>query len=299
MSENRPVPSADPSPSPDTAPWLELWDFNQPATSEQRFRAGLVGADGEEALLLRTQLARALGLQHHVDNCAAELDAVDEAIAAGHPGATERVRVLAALERGRMHRSAGGDGAAPLFQQALDRARAAGLDNLAADAAHMMAIIGSPQEQVRWAQLALDIATASPDPRARHWIGSVANNLGWTLHELGRHDEALAQWRCGLAAREEEGGAESIRVARWTVARGLRAVGRHAQAQAVQEFLASTGPEDGYVEEELGENLLATGQPTSAAPHFARAYELLATDESLAQHEPDRLRRLKELGGSG
>src|SRR5262245_1184649 len=83
----------------------ELWDFGQPAVSEERFRAKLADADGEEALLARTQVARSLGLQNRFDECRAELDAVAERIAADDPNATPLVRAYERLERGRMHRS--------------------------------------------------------------------------------------------------------------------------------------------------------------------------------------------------
>ena len=56
-----------------------LWDFDKPADSEQRFRdalAALADPVGEDALVLRTQLARALALQRRFDESAAELDAV-------------------------------------------------------------------------------------------------------------------------------------------------------------------------------------------------------------------------------
>src|SRR3712207_6883771 len=42
-----------------------------------------------------------------------------------------------------------------LFMAALDAALAAGLDHLAVDAAHMLAIIHEGEEQIRWARRAL------------------------------------------------------------------------------------------------------------------------------------------------
>ena len=35
-----------------------LWNFNDPAASEARFRAALTVAKGDDALVLRTQIAR-------------------------------------------------------------------------------------------------------------------------------------------------------------------------------------------------------------------------------------------------
>lgn len=274
-----------------------LWDFDQPAVSEVRFREALATATGEDALVLRTQLGRSLGLQRRFDECGAELDAVQAAADADDDAATPLVRTYLALERGRQLRSSGhAEQSRPHFLEALDVAESHGLDHLAADVAHMLAIIGTADEQIEWAERALAIASASTDRRARAWIGSVANNLGWTLHDLGRYDEAQLQFERALKAREEQGDAERIRIGRWTVARGLRSLGRPEEAHAIQYELSASGPEDGYVEEELGELLLILGRADEARPRFAHAYALLAADDGLAEAEPDRLSRLRELG---
>jgi tetratricopeptide (TPR) repeat protein len=268
----------------------ELWDFDQPAVSEERFRAALATADGEDALVLRTQLARALALQRRFDESAAELDRVSPD--------TRLVRTYLGLERGRLLNSSGHrEEAKPHFLAALEEAESAKLDHLAADAAHMMAIVEPGEAQIPWAQRALAIAEASDDPRARRWIGSVTHNLGWTMHDLGWYEEALAYLERALAFREQQGDPELIRIGRWTVARGLRSLGRYDEALAIQQELASTGPEDGYVSEELGELLLALDRPDEAAPRFKQAHELLSQDAWLVDAEPDRLRRLDELGG--
>jgi tetratricopeptide (TPR) repeat protein len=256
------------------------WDFEQPSASEERFRAVLAdpGINGETALLARTQLARSLGLQKRFEECASELDAVAAAGAAGSADATAVVRVYERLERGRMHRSSGApELAVPLFLEALDQAQAAGLDHTAADAAHMMAIVGEADAQLAWAERALAIATASSQPRARRWIGSIENNLGWSLHDMGRLDEAQQHFESALAARQEQGEPEPLRIARWTVARGLRSLGRLDEALTIQRELAATGPEDGYVEQELAELLRAKGDEAGAATHANRAEELLGS----------------------
>jgi tetratricopeptide (TPR) repeat protein len=275
----------------------ELWDFNQPAVSEDRFREALTTASGEDALVLRTQLARAIGLQRRFEECAQELDVVELTISNGADGAvTPLVRTYLKLERGRQLRSSGHpEQAKEHFLGALAEAEAAGLDHLAADAAHMMAITEPGEAQIPWARRALAIAEGSEDPRARTWIASVSHNLGWTLHDLGRFDEAQELFTTALAERERRGEPEPLRVARWTVARGLRSLGRFDEALEIQRELAAHGPQDGYVEEELAELLLATGATEQARPHFARAAELLSADEWLAADAPERLARLAKL----
>lgn len=40
-----------------------LWDFNHPELSEQRFRAALLTASADDALILQTQIARTFGIR--------------------------------------------------------------------------------------------------------------------------------------------------------------------------------------------------------------------------------------------
>ncbi len=103
---------------------------------------------------------------------------------------------------------------------------------------------------------------AARDAQARRWEGSLLNNLGWVLHDAGRHEEALAQFRAALAARERDGAPTTrVREARWAVARELRALGRHDEAlallRALEAELAAAGASDPFVPEEIAENLRA------------------------------------------
>ena len=268
-----------------------LWDFGDPAASERRLESALAGATGTDAAVLRTQVARALGLQRRFDEAAAMLatvDAGDSALVATHID----------LERGRILNSGGDPAAArPHFLDALERAGAAGLEFLAADAAHMLAIIEPGDAAVPWAERALAIARSADDPRARRWIGAVLNNLGWTMHDLGRYDEALGYFEQALAFQLEKGDPDRIRVGRWTVARCLRSLGRYDEALTIQRELRRDGPAAGFIDEELGELLLVTGERAAAAPHFATAHRLLSRDAWLVAEQPDRLHRLAELGG--
>src|SRR4051794_16401303 len=133
--------------SPQWPPDIDvLWDIEQPAASEARFRDLLARAPaadcGYRAELL-TQLARAEGLQRHFDAAHRTLDEAQALLSADHPRA--RLRYL--LERGRVHNSAGEPAiACPLFAAAWELA-----------SAHA--------EQLAWHQRALDLAERSADPR--------------------------------------------------------------------------------------------------------------------------------------
>jgi tetratricopeptide (TPR) repeat protein len=208
------------------------------------------------------------------------------------------------MERGRTLNSAGGvaDAVGP-FEAAYDLAISAEARGLAVDALHMRAIAAGALEgadsAMRWNERAIAEAEGSSDPAARRWLPSLLNNLGWDNHELGRHAEALALFQRALALREESGEEPDLTIAKWAVARALRSLGRHEESLAVQDELAQTpfGAEDGYVHEERGECLLALGRTEEACPAFARAYELLSADAGLAESEPARIARLRDLAG--
>lgn len=292
------------------------WNFADPAGSEARFAAMLSEAAQmgavSRSMEIRTQLARAQGLQRKFAEAHATLDEVQSWLAgqeAATVGAAARIALRLRLERGRVLNSAGdAAGALPHFVEALEaaeRARAAGkcgLDGLAVDAAHMAAI-ADPADADEWNRKALHLAESSPDPDARRWRASLLNNIGWTRFETKDYSAALVLFERALAARVEQGTTGKLRgpwlIARWCVAKTKRALGRVEDALAEQQQLAAehaaAGTTDGFVQEELGECLLALGRGAEAAPHFARAHALLSGDVWLAEREPDRLARLKRL----
>ncbi len=275
-----------------------LWDYGDPAASEQRFRAALDTASAEQQLELQTQIARTLSLRRRFDEAHAMLDAVRPRAAT-----TPAVQVRYGLERGRTFNSAGQrEPARSLFEQAYAQAQAARLDALAVDAAHMVAIThaGNPAA-LDWNRRGIDLARASSDPQARRLVPAMLNNSAWDLHDMGRPAEALVLFEQALAEWTARGSPSQVRVAVWSVARCLRSLGRHDEALARQQALLAehlrAGSSDGYVNEEIAENLLALGRADEAQPQFATAARLLAQDEGLAKAEPQRLVRLRRLGG--
>ena len=271
-----------------------LWNYDQPDQSERDFRALLPLADLGAELELLTQIARAQGLQAKFTEGHATLDEVERRLKAE----TETARVRCLLERGRLFNSSGSaEKARPLFEQAWELARQIGAMGCAVDAAHMLGIVDAPE--LTWNLKALELAETSSDERARRWRASLYNNVGWSYHDRGEFDAALAAFAKALRLREEQGDAKLIRIARWAVARVLRSLLRLDEALAIQRDLAAQerreGKTDGYVEEELGEVLLALGRADEARPHFARAYAELSLDEWLAEREAPRLERLRAL----
>jgi tetratricopeptide (TPR) repeat protein len=124
--------------------------------------------------------------------------------------------------------------------------------------------------------------------------------MGWTRHERGEFDVALDLFERAVEARREQGDPGTIRIARWSVARCLRSLGRTEEAlaaqQGIERELSAAGESDGYVNEEIAECLLALDREAEARAQFARAAELLGKDPWFVEREPERLARLRQLG---
>jgi tetratricopeptide (TPR) repeat protein len=158
----------------------------------------------------------------------------------------------------------------------------------------MLGIVSEGQKSIQWNKLALQRAAHSKLKRAQNWKGSLLNNLGWTYFNSGDFNTALTTFESALDFQKALGDPVRIRVARWTVARCLRALKRYDEAFVIQSELIQY-PEQGYVSEELGELLLVLGRSDDAKPRFKRAYELLSQSLGSDPGQANRLARLKEL----
>jgi tetratricopeptide (TPR) repeat protein len=277
-----------------------FWDYENPDLEEQRFRALVpsVEASGNRASLveLLTQVARARGLQGNFEEAHLTLDRAESLLEPEMYCA--RSRYL--LERGRALNSSGhAEESRSYFSSAWEIASGHGETFHAADAAHMLGIVEEPNNQVEWSMRALELAESSDDPGVRRWQGALYNNLGWTYHDLGRFEDALAMFKRGLAWRREQNQPRQARIAAWTVGRGLRSLDRFEEALALQwrnlNEAEIAGDSPGFVEEEIGECLLSLGRLEEARPHFARAHAELSKVDWIADDDPERLTRLETL----
>ena len=239
-----------------------LWDFDDPGQSEQRFRAALATATGDDAIILQTQIARSYGLRGDFAKARDILNGLDSQL----PDAGVEARTRHALELGRTYASAAHpqqsltsdakERARAAYRQAYEVARRGELDGLAVDALHMLAFVDTePADQLKWGQEALAIAQASPQPAAKKWEPSLRNNIGYALYQLGRYDEALDQFKQAVVLREKGDDAQAKRIAHWMVAWTLRAMNRTDEALEIQLRLererAAAGVPSAYVFEEL------------------------------------------------
>ncbi|MCA0353219.1 MAG: hypothetical protein LCH85_14595 [Chloroflexi bacterium] len=276
-----------------------LWEYADPAVSESRFVQALAETNGDDQLELLSQIARTFSLRGRFAEAHERLDQLEAQLSLGG----ERPKVRYYLERGRTHNSADElEMARYFFAQAWELASQAGFIGLAVDAAHMLAIsYGGDQQALIWNQRGLELARTSDDPKAQALIPAMLNNAAWDLHERGEFVEALALFKEAEQAWLQRERPRQIQIARWSVARCLRSLGEYQSALALQQTLAAdlqaAGITDGYVFEEIGENLAALGEHEAAKPYFEQAYQALEQDEWFAQNESARLLNLKIRAG--
>ncbi|HWD41408.1 MAG TPA: tetratricopeptide repeat protein [Fimbriimonas sp.] len=273
-----------------------LWNFDDPAGSEQEFREFLKTAEDPSLRAeTLTQIARTLGLRRRFEEVPPLLE---EARGLVSERSRPYIRIL--LEHGRMLNSSGRPKEAlPYFLEAWELGNDLDEDELAVDAAHMVAIAEEPEAQIEWNEKAMAKARASEDPRARKWMASLSNNLGWTYYEEGEFEKALALFEEAHEQRKARGG-NNERIARYCIGKCLRAMGRLDEALAIQTQVLkdheAAGTGIGFVEEEIAWCLFLQGHQDQSSPYFATAYRRLSEADALFD-EPDRLARLKELAG--
>jgi len=256
-----------------------MWDFSKPAASEERFRTALAGASGDDALILRTQIARSWGLRRDFDQARTLLAEVEPQLKEAGPAAQAHYW----LELGRTYSSATHDPASQTedtktrartaYDNALALATTNKLDFLAIDTMHMYAFVDrTPENEIKWVDQALAVLEGSTQADAKQWEASLRNNRGYALHQLGRNDEALAEFKRALAARERQGNVRGIRIAHWMIAMTLRHMGRLYAALEIQQRLErewdADGEPDPYVFEEL-EKIYRSRGDTARADHYA------------------------------
>ncbi|HCR71531.1 MAG TPA: hypothetical protein DIW23_08820 [Anaerolineae bacterium] len=283
-----------------------LWDYSNPVQTEIKFREVLKQIPETESahLELLTQIARTQGLQRKFDEAHETLNQVEKELKE-----ESKVKVRYLLERGRVFNSSKHpDKAKPFFEEAFELAKKLKEDNYAVDAIHMLAIVADPADSLNLNLQAIAYAEASPDEKARDWLGSLYNNTGWSYHDTGDYESALKIFEKAEAFRRlalsrvevSKNDASRLRIATWAVARCLRSMNRIEESLSKQMGLLkefeSVGETDGYVFEEIGECLLLLNRNEEAKPYFAKAYQELSQDVFLVDNEPERLKRLKELG---
>ena len=257
-----------------------LWNFDDPAQSEQRLRSALLSASGDDAFILQTQIARSYGLRADFAKAQEILKTLEPKLQTAD--AEGRTRYW--LELGRTYSSAthspdsqtsdAKKSARTAYKQAFESAKTAHLDGLAIDALHMLAFVDTaPADQLKWSREALAISQASSQGPAKRWEPSLRNNIGYALYQLGKYEDALEQFKQAVVLREQGKDVQATRIAHWMVGWTLRALNRIDEALVIQLRLErereAAGAPSPYVFEELELLYRAKGDETRA-DHYAQ-----------------------------
>lgn len=138
------------------------------------------------------------------------------------------------------------------------------------DAIHMLAIADGANA-LDWNLRGIAKAEAASDPRATKWRASLYNNVGWTYFDAGDAATALDYFERAVPLREEMGNAENLAVAKWSVARVLRELGRIDEAHTLVHALLEANPEDRFNNQEIALCLAAKGRAQEAKPYAVKA----------------------------
>ena len=218
-----------------------LWDFEQPALSEARFRAALADASAEERLILQTQIARSYVLRGDLARAMGILESMaDEIVAAG-----VEAQVRYELERGRAQASPTHPPetltwralaeARQAFERAFRRAKAAERDALAIEALHGWAFTETdPQRQLDLEQDALRFIEHSSQETAQRWGCAIRIGIAQALIKLQRQDEAIAELQAAALIGERLGATPCPHHARWLLGWIYRMMGRVHDALELQ-----------------------------------------------------------------
>ena len=271
-----------------------LWDFDDLDGSERRFTEQL---EAETAVDCRaevlTQLARIAGMRGRFEDG----NRLVEQAEALRPNVVGRPRTDQAGARSPATLGRRSRGGVPLFESAYEIATDGGEHFLAADAAHMAALV-DPDGWSAWTDrgMATRLGRARCGPLAR--AAPEQPRLGSV--RARRHEGALDAFELALAAREEDhereyaAGDRALRRREGAPDARPRRGGRGAAGGGRRLDADRAGRPDGWFHEELAEAYAALGRHDEAREHATLAIPLLEkSDPSFAE----RAGRVRGLAG--
>lgn len=170
------------------------------------------------------------------------------------------------------------DEATRMFKDLYDYCVKNNLAERAIDAAHMVAITGSPQEQVEWGKKGIAQAEAGHIER---WLGPLWNNLGATYEDMNQYDSALAAYQKAREYHYKYGTPRNKVIADYAVGHILVKLGRYSEAgDWLKPVLAQCEESQdhefiGLTCRDLGDIGYASGNYDEALELYVRAKALL------------------------
>jgi tetratricopeptide (TPR) repeat protein len=217
--------------SPQLPEFDSLWNYDDPAGTEAKFRellpkaqaAGDSGLPGGTADADCTYTGTSAEIyRRKCDPRSGRCFDSDRPSGSGNADCAS----ASLLERGRvLNSSKKSEESIRYFEDALKFAENAGLEFYAVDAAHMLGIAAKGEESLRWNEEAIRMSEAARDPRARRWLGPLYNNTGWTYFDMRRYDDALKMFPKGSCLSHSLRNKVEIGIARWSAAKVLRYTG--------------------------------------------------------------------------
>lgn len=301
--------SGETAPIPELNDLDRLWDPTNPKAAEASYRSLLAAAEsvsgGDRGVLIElcSLIARAEAAQGRLQEAHASLKKAEALLESGDPQASARVsaKVRWLLETGRLHiLEKTPSQARPLFVLAWNLAVDSGENYLAVDIALMMAEIEPQKLQQEWLARGIQVAERATEGHAKRWLGSLYMSLGWRRYNLRQYETALEVFQKALSHLKSHGTEREVFVAKWSIGKLLRTMGRTEEALEVQNALLGelkvSHSKDGRLFEELAECLHALKRSAEAQSYFELAYRELSSDVWVVDNQPVALKRLKDLG---
>ena len=284
-----------------------IWKPLDPHSSEIEYQSILPDAEkltGETRgylIELLSLIARSEVFQDKLTQARASLSAAERVLQdkAINFAVTSRLRWL--LEMGRLYISEKTPSQARiLFAEAWTLASANRDDGFSVEIAQLMASVEPQKSQLEWILRAIKIAEISSSEKARRWLGGLYTIYGWKLYDLRQFEKSLDTFKVALNHFKSQGTAREAFVAQWSIGKVTRVLGKTEEALAIQKQLLSDlgigGERDGRLYEELAECLQKLSRTTEAQLYFELAYRELSNDTWVADNQPLKLKRMKDLG---
>lgn len=279
----------------------DLWDYQNPQQTREKFVKLLPLPDKNENAQLKTQIARTYSLQRKFVHAHNLLDEVQDDLEKFGHELQPLTSIRYFLERGRTYNSEKNYSDASLhFDKAWRLSCENNYDFYGIDALHMLAIASPPdsKDAMYFNLEALKIAENTTDERAKNWCGSLYNNIGWAYFENEEYAKAHEIFCKTEEWYKNKNDENYTRVAQWSIAKVLRMQNKISEALKIQQQLEKIYREkqqpDGYVYEEIAECYLKQQNP-QYKEYAQKAYDELSKDIWLQNNEATRLQRLLEL----